>query len=206
MQENNRRDRALRCCDLIFLRLLPTAFLLMTTIRIVMAWIGFSDTAGAFSLIQLYSDTFPMICFFVGLSSVADFFERLRKAAAVFRYLAAGLVLLHVVLAFVNLFLYITRIASVINIEPFLCTIACIPIAISCVLGDKHRKAGTTFGLIATLLVLITSAVFPLGSSIANGVVSTEYITALLRYVLNTLIIAYCFTAAVFAGLVRRSR
>ncbi len=223
MQERNRQKRALRCCDLIFLRILPTAFLLVLTIRNMMAWISFSDTAGSFSLIQLYSDTFPMICFFVGLSSVADFFERLRKTAAVFRYLAAGLVLLHVVLACVNLSLYITRIASVINIEPFLYTAACIPIAVSCVLGDKHRKAGTTFGLIATLLLLIAGAVFPLWSNISiplwsnisNGSFSTEYITASLRYVLNTLlsryvlntlIIGFCFLAPVFTGLVHRCK
>ena len=208
-------QRALRCCDLIFLRILPTAILLVLTVRNVMAWISFSDTAGSFSLIQLYSDTFPMICFFVGLSSVADFFERLRKTAAVFRYLAAGLVLLHVVLACVNLSLYITRIASVINIEPFLYTAACIPIAVSCVLGDKHRKAGTTFGLIATLLLLIAGAVFPLWSNISNGSFSTEYITASLRYVLNTLlsryvlntlIIGFCFLAPVFTGLVHRCK
>ena len=215
MQERNRMQRALRCCDLIFLRILPTAILLVLTVRNVMAWISFSDTAGSFSLIQLYSDTFPMICFFVGLSSVADFFERLRKTAAVFRYLAAGLVLLHVVLACVNLSLYITRIASVINIEPFLYTAACIPIAVSCVLGDKHRKAGTTFGLIATLLLLIAGAVFPLWSNISNGSFSTEYITASLRYVLNTLlsryvlntlIIGFCFLAPVFTGLVHRCK
>ena len=216
-------QRALRCCDLIFLRILPTAILLVLTVRNVMAWISFSGTAGVFFLRQLYNDTFPLVCLFLGLSSAADFWGRTPIAAAVFRYLSAGTALLHVVLAGINIAVYAPMAASPDNIEPILCAVACIPIAVSCVLGDKHRKAGTTFGLIATLLLLIASAVFPLWSNISiplwsnisNGSFSTEYITASLRYVLNTLlsryvlntlIIAYCFTAAVFAGLVRRSR
>ena len=226
MQERNRQKRALRCCDLIFLRILPTAFLLVLTIRNVMAWFSFSGTVGAFFLRQLFSDTFPMVCLFLGIASVADFFGGTSKAAAVFRYLSAGIALLHIILTGIYIAVYTSEavpLSNNNNIESLLCSIACIPIAVSCTLGDKYHKVRTILDAIATLLLLIAGAVFPLWSNISiplwsnisNGSFSTEYITASLRYVLNTLLSRYvlntlisgfCFLAPVFTGLVHRCK
>ena len=209
MQERNRQKRALRCCDLIFLRILPTAFLLVLTIRNVMAWFSFSGTVGAFFLRQLFSDTFPMVCLFLGIASVADFFGGTSKAAAVFRYLSAGIALLHIILTGIYIAVYTSEavpLSNNNNIESLLCSIACIPIAVSCTLGDKYHKVRTILDAIATLLLFIASAVLPLGEAVINKAVSMEYFTASLRYVLNMLIIAYCLTAPVFVGLVRRKK
>lgn len=207
MQERNRQKRTLRCCDLIFLRILPTAFLLVLTIRNVMAWISFSGTVGAFFLRQLFSDTFPMVCLFLGIASVADFFGGTSKAAAVFRYLSAGIALLHIILTGIYIAVYTSEAVPLSNnIESLLCSIACIPIAVSCTLGDKYHKVRTILDAIATLLLFIASAVLPLGEAVINKAVSMEYFTASLRYVLNMLIIAYCLTAPVFVGLVRRKK
>ncbi len=206
MQERNRMQRALRCCDLIFLRILPTAILLVLTVRNVMAWISFSGTAGVFFLRQLYNDTFPLVCLFLGLSSAADFWERTPRAAAVFRYLSAGTALLHVVLAGVNIAVYAPMVTSPDNIEPILCAVACIPIAVSCVLWDKSPKVGMILGAIATLLLLIAGVLLPLGEAVVNEIISLRYFTASLRYALNTLIIGFCFLAPVFTGLVHRSK
>lgn len=207
MQERNRQKRALRCCDLIFLRILPTAFLLVLTIRNVMAWFSFSGTVGAFFLRQLFSDTFPMVCLFLGIASVADFFGGTSKAAAVFRYLSAGIALLHIILTGIYIAVYTSEAVPLSNnIESLLCSIACIPIAVSCTLGDKYHKVRTILDAIATLLLFIASAVLPLGEAVINKAVSMEYFTASLRYALNMLIIAYCLTAPVFVGLVRRKK
>lgn len=207
MQERNRQKRALRCCDLIFLRILPTAFLLVLTIRNVMAWFSFSGTVGAFFLRQLFSDTFPMVCLFLGIASVADFFGGTSKVAAVFRYLSAGIALLHIILTGIYIAVYTSEAVPLSNnIESLLCSIACIPIAVSCTLGDKYHKVRTILDAIATLLLFIASAVLPLGEAVINKAVSMEYFTASLRYVLNMLIIAYCLTAPVFVGLVRRKK
>lgn len=209
MQERNRQKRALRCCDLIFLRILPTAFLLVLTIRNVMAWFSFSGTVGAFFLRQLFSDTFPMVCLFLGIASVADFFGGTSKAAAVFRYLSAGIALLHIILTGIYIAVYTSEavpLSNNNNIESLLCSIACIPIAVSCTLGDKYHKVRTILDAIATLLLFIASAVLPLGEAVINKAVSMEYFTASLRYALNMLIIAYCLTAPVFVGLVRRKK
>ena len=207
MQERNRQKRALRCCDLIFLRILPTAFLLVLTIRNMMAWISFSGTVGAFFLRQLFSDTFPMVCLFLGIASVADFFGGTSKAAAAFRYLSAGIALLHIILTGIYIAVYTSEAVPLSNnIESLLCSIACIPIAVSCTLGDKYHKVRTILDAIATLLLFIASAVLPLGEAVINKAVSMEYFTASLRYALNMLIIAYCLTAPVFVGLVRRKK
>ena len=207
MQERNRQKRALRCCDLIFLRILPTAFLLVLTIRNMMAWISFSGTVGAFFLRQLFSDTFPMVCLFLGIASVADFFGGTSKAAAVFRYLSAGIALLHIILTGIYIAVYTSEAVPLSNnIESLLCSIACIPIAVSCTLGDKYHKVRTILGAIATLLLFIANAVLPLGEAVVNEIISLRYLTASLRYALNTLIIGFCFLAPVFTGLVHRSK